>query len=521
VIYNSLAGIFGHDPGLSEGLAMLGIESALDLQDGNASGGEIRDALLAIMRGLHAAHGIKALSTPFLEKQKDALYPRLLAAGLKQKTLLAAMGLAEEYAAWRDLARTYRGVTKPKWNWDAAVAKAQEIVAREGDLPNVEKCRLNGLSSLTSAVFKAGKTWEDLRIAIGLAASESFSASRNGMRWRSRPEACLSDFLHARGIAHRRGTRYPQDYANQSGRKWATYDLHFQTAGGTWIDVEVWGDELNRLSGGRYRETRKRKERWQAGRANFLGIPYRRCFSDASLTKILEPFIGIIAPFVFDRPSDRAIETSHWSDGGELLEDCRKLAATMPDGIFPSEDWLRKRGKYKNRPGPLYNTMAVRVNQWLGGTRAVRRLLDQDSASTRDWTLEKLKTAWHDFETQYGETPSQYRSNAKRTSYPRDVVALASKIYSATHRLGWLNEVRGERRPRKIIWSREHTLNQWQAFVRAHGRTPSSCMSKSQRQKLPRAVTDEATRIYDAARRLGILEQARALVESPNSPAAK
>ena len=274
------------------------------------SGSADRDALLATVRGLYMAHGIKALSTPFLEKQWDALYPRLLAAGLKQKALLAALGLTQEYADWRNSARTYRGVTKPKWNWQSAVAAAREIVARDGELPTVEWCRRNGLSSLASAVFKAGKTWEELRSAVGLKAS-SFYLSRNGMRWRSRPEACLSNFLYARGIAHRRGDRYPAEYAEQSGRTWGLYDLHFQTASGDWIDVEVWGDALNKVSGGRYQKTRALKEAFQNNRANFLGIPYQDCLSDSRLAKILEPFIGVIEPHIFDKPSDHAIETSH------------------------------------------------------------------------------------------------------------------------------------------------------------------------------------------------------------------
>ena len=498
---------------------MLTSESTPDANhSGEAVGERDRAALIAVMRELYAQHGIRALSTPFLEKQPDALYPRLLAAGLKQKALLEALDLTEEYAAWRDSARRYRGVTKPKWSWEIAVAKAQDIVAQEGELPSVEECRLNGLSSLTSAVHKAGRTWEDLRIAVGLKPSANFYPSRNGLRWLSRPEACLSDFLYARGIEHRRGERYPQDYADQTGRNWARYDLHFFTPASRWIDVEIWGDSLNKMSDGRYQQTRAFKEAWQAGREDFLGIPYRQCLSDASLTEILKPYIGIIEPFVSDRPSDHAIETSHWSDGGELLEDCRRLAASLPDGTFPPEDWLRKRGKHKDRSGPSYNTMAVRVNQWLGGTRNVRRLLGQDSASTTDWTLEKLKAAWQDFETSYGESPSQYRSNAKRKSYPHDVVALAAKIYSATHRLGLLDEVRGAPKPRKIIWTADHALNQWQMFVESNGRTPSSCMSKSQRQKLPAQITDEAARIYDAVRRLGILEQARALTATFGFP---
>jgi hypothetical protein len=494
---------------------MLADESARGAEDsGDAAGNAVHVALIEAMRGLYAQHGNKALSTPFLEKQRHALYPRLLAAGLKQKPLLEALGLTDEYANWRVSARTYRGVTKPKWSWETAVAKARELLARDGELPTVEECRLNGLSSLTSAVHSAGKTWEDLRIAVGLKPSTNFYPSRNGMRWLSRPEACLSDFLYARGIEHRRGERYPQDYAEQTGRNWGRYDLHFRTPDGRAIDVEVWGDSLNKLSGGRYQQTRAFKEQWQAGREDFLGVPYQQCLSDVSLTKVLEPYIGIIAPYVFDTPSDYAIQTSHWSDGGELLEECRKLAATMSDGVFPPEDWLRKRGKHKDRPGPSYNTMAIRVNQWLGGTRKVRALLGQDHASTMHWTPDTLRSAWSAFVAEQNATPTQVRGGGGKRFSPA-VRALASKIDEAARRHGMLKELTGGRSARKILWTPEYTLGEWRAFTRKHGRTPSRCMSKAQRQILPRAITDEATRIYDAARRLKILDQARSSSAPP------
>ena len=107
------------------------------------------------------------------------------------------------------------------------------------------------------------------------------------MRWLSQPEALLSDFLHARGIEHKRGERYPTDYEEKSGRKWARYDLHFLGKDGGWIDVEVWGDSLSPMSGGRYAKTRALKEAWQRDRPNFLGISYKDCLSQKRLAQIV------------------------------------------------------------------------------------------------------------------------------------------------------------------------------------------------------------------------------------------
>jgi hypothetical protein len=81
----------------------------------------IRQQLLKHVRQLYADHGIMAVSTPFLEKQRGKLYARLLAAGLYQPALLAELGLVEEYVDWRELNRNYRGVTKPRWTWEVAL----------------------------------------------------------------------------------------------------------------------------------------------------------------------------------------------------------------------------------------------------------------------------------------------------------------------------------------------------------------------------------------------------------------
>ena len=191
---------------------------------------------------------------------------------------------------------------------------------------------------------------------------DKFYNSRVGIRWRSRPEAGLSNFLYARGIEHKRGERYPDGYSKQSGRAHGRYDLHFRSNAGEWIDVEIWGDLPDAYSHGRYRRTREFKEAWRAGDPNFLGLQYQDCLSDGRLAVLLQPYIRVIEPFRFDKPQDRQIETAHWSDADEFLETCRQLAADMPDGIFPSEEWLRKRGRYASRTGDAYNTIAVRVN---------------------------------------------------------------------------------------------------------------------------------------------------------------
>lgn len=466
-----------------------------------------RAAVLTVVRALYDEHGPRALATPFLI---DAgIRPdRLRKAGLKHADLLRELGLADEYECWRKSSFTYAGKVKTRWSWDEAIKVAAALRDQEGDLPTVQWCRLNGHSQLTNVVHTSGRTWEDLRAAIGLPPSGKFYNSRVGMRWRSRPEASLSNFLYARGVEHKRGERYPEEYSKQSGRAYGRYDLHFRSASGDWIDVEVWGDIPDAYSHGRYRRTRAHKEAWRANDPHFLGLQYKDCLSDVRLGLLLEPYIGGIQPFRFDKPQDRQIETAHWSDADEFLETCRQLAAQMPDGLFPSEDWLRRRGKYAARPGEPYNTIAVRVNQWLGGTRRVRQLLGQAEASTTVWTPESAIAAWQAFQQRHELSPSQLKSNGRRGHHEPPVVREAERIYAACDRLGVLSEARRGMSAR-VKWTAERAIADWREFSRKHGLSPSQAMSAWRREILPPGVYAHATRIYSAARNLGVLEAAR------------
>mgnify|MGYP001420731952 CR=1 FL=1 len=486
------------------------VAAALVQRAPDPSPDELRPVLLARVRDLYDEHGAQALSTRFLHRQPGRLYFLLRRCGLTQPEFLRELGLSDVFAAWRERNRKYRGVTKPKWSWDEAIARAKEVVEREGSLPTLEWFRHkdNGLVSFASAIFKTGHTWQDLRDAVGDPSTGRFVESRNRMRWRSRPEACVSDFLYARGVEHIPGRRYAEGYSEHSDRRYGIYDMHFRLKDGDWVDVEIWGG-LDAISDGRYGDTRARKEAWHASSLRFLGIEHADCMSDARLTEILRPFIGEIAPFQFERPHDHVIQTSRWSGADELLAECARFAKQMPDGIFPSEDWLRKRGKYAEREGEAYNTLVAYVNSWLGGTRNVRAFLGQSDASTTKWSAEMAVAKWKEFEAKYGMTPSQCLSAARRKGSPRDVVNEASAIYAAATRHGVRDLAREGRTARASKWTRENTVAAWMAFMDTHGAEPSHFMSASKRRSLPRAITDHATRIYGAAARLGLLEQLR------------
>lgn len=469
---------------------------------------EERASVVAAARARFEEGGFDALNHRALAKV--GLKSKMQRLGITRANLLISLGLAHEFQRHRQATFKYRGEEKPRWSWEQAIVTASDLLETEGDLPTIPWCRKNGQSHLVNVVFQTGHTWEELREAIGLPPSPRFYQSRSGLRWRSRPEACLSNFLHARRIEHRRGEPYPDGYAEASGRARARYDMHFRAADGEWINVEVWGNlSGDHFGGDRYAETRRLKEDWHAGDPRFLGVDHQDCLSDDALTAILAPYIGVVAPTNVARETDGSVETAHWSNADELLESCRRIAAAAPGGIFPSEEWLRKRGKFADRDGPPYHTVAVYAQKWLGGIRKVRALLNQDHASTTKWDVETVKVKWAEFSESHGLTPAQANLPEVRKTLPPKVSAEACRIYAAARRLDVRDTSLNIRVGRKIYWTAERTIAEWKAFFAELGCSPTECMSASKRARLPKAICDRATRIYGAALRLGITDACR------------
>jgi hypothetical protein len=462
---------------------------------------EKRQGLLEKVKHLYYIHGPSAISKAFLIEH--GFYYRLQKLGIMRAGLLQELGIADNIDDWNQKHRTYRG--KPIWTWERVVDVAkQEAEAYDGRLPTLEWFRKNH-RGMARAIFSTGHSYEELRAQVGSFTTSQFRESRSGLRWRSQPECSLSDFLYARGIKHKRGERYADLNPEHIGQN--KYDLHFLDRTGEWIDVEIWGN-LENLSKGRYAASRSKKEAWRQDDPRFLGIESTDCLVEGRLEDILASHIGRIVPFVFDKPTDRIIETAHWSSSDELIESCRQLAAMQPDGLFPNEQWLRKRGRYKARPGEPYNTMAVRINQWLGGTRKVRELLDQAYASTNKWTPDNVVEAWRAFEDEYGITPAMAKAR-KGSNLPVEVLRRGSQIYQAAT---WHNvRPQVKRGPKK--WTPQTIESEWNAFVAKHGKLPTQCMSAAQRRQLPRAIADEATQIYGAARKWNLVKKLRGKVQ--------
>jgi hypothetical protein len=205
-----------------------------------------------------------------------------------------------------------------------------------------------------------------------------------------------------------------------TGRKYGQYDVAFRGADGTWFNVEVWGDKPYGHDADGYEQKRKAKEAFNAGDRHFIGIHFAECWSDAKLDLILGPAIGTGQPIAYEQPHDHLIQTVHWSDADELIAFCRILAAQQPDGEFPAEDWLRKRGKHASRNGPTYNTLSVYIKTLIGGMRKLRAIIGQSHVSTVKWSRDLALSELAAWIKKYNMPPTISAELARRRGYELD-----------------------------------------------------------------------------------------------------
>lgn len=364
-----------------------------------------KEQLIEYCRDIYNKNGIEALSYTNLSTINN-LYWCLYRLGITQKVLITALGLKNEYAEYKKSIQ--------KWSFEKIVEEGNKIIEEFGYLPPADWLRKNGYGSFVTALYGLDMSFADLRDFLNANESSSFVISKNGMRWRSHPEASFSNFLYARGIEHHVGIKYPDDYAEYSNLRYGYYDIRFLDKYGNWIDVEIWGDKPNGSSAEFYAYKRGIKENYNLNNDKFLGVEFRHCFDEDILTSLLEPYIGVIKPYIFLKATDKIIPSTHWSNADELIEYCEEFAKQFPNGKFPTEEWLRKRGKWKNREGPAYNTLAVYIKTWLGGIRQLRTILKQDHVSTVKWDREKALDEYKKWYEKYNIVVGAARSRYKR-----------------------------------------------------------------------------------------------------------
>ncbi|MBL1213904.1 MAG: hypothetical protein HND52_11160 [Ignavibacteriae bacterium] len=361
------------------------------------------DDLLSECRNLYNNKGIST----FLYKNIDKkLYFRLYQNGLTLSDVIKKLDLECEFKHYK--------LSIAKWNWTKLIEEIKPIVKKQNFLPPASWFQNNNKSHLIQALYSLGKNWDDLRKEFNSYENSSFVISRNKLRWRSHPEASLSNFLFSRGIKHCKGKKYPPEYSVESKKNYGYYDLQFVTRNKDKINVEIWGDRPHGHAEIEYEKTKKLKLNFNENKKNFLGVHFSDCYNEKVLENILKKYIGIITPFNFEKPYDEIIPTTHWSNADELILYCKNFAQKMPNGIFPTEEWLRKRGKWKHRDGEAYNTLSIYIKTWIGGIRKLRKILGQPENSTRKWNEKNAVKEYENIFNKYNLTTGQLRGKLRR-----------------------------------------------------------------------------------------------------------
>lgn len=266
---------------------------------------------------------------------------------------------------------------------------------------------------MVSRVYAVKRDWTAVRHAVDSFESSSLAQSRSGVRWRSKAEACLSDFLYAREIEHQKGRRYPKAYAAAAGKRFGVFDLRFRIPETqSWVDVEVWGGHPG-AGEAEYDRVRAAKSAFNKDNPYFLGIEHSDCYSETRLSLALESYIGIRPPSRFDNQLDHVVPSSHWSSYEEVLATCKTIAAEQPDGAFPSENWLTKQRPYESREGAAYPSLPDAIRQHFGSVSTLRSILGQGENNQTRWSKELVLSELDAWMKRYGKTPAAINTAVK------------------------------------------------------------------------------------------------------------
>ena len=405
---------------------------------------------LEALDAVYRSEGFEGLSFNRLNELK--LYYPLYGLGWNQQKICHRYGMTIE--EWKLRRKKMQNQSSGRIDWDENKVYEiyDELVQHYGYVPTAVEVRnefpqygsIFGVMSQLKITFddirgkypesKYGPNFNQISTTIdgkpirGFKNRTRWTESVNGMRWHSRAEASVSNFLYARGITHKKGELYGEEYSSNSDYSRGWFDIHFEAQDGRIIDLEIWGNMDED-----YAKKRKVKEEFNSNNPNFLGIDFDDC-TELGLTEAFEPYIGIIEPYIFDKPEHRVIQTSFWTDADEVIETCRWLASQQPDGRFPPESWLRKRGKYSDRPGETYNTLGVYIVRYVGGFMNLRRILGESNERHLKWTRESVLVALDEWMEEYETPPTAYYQRKKKNGEWDETCEYAKSIYRGTRK---------------------------------------------------------------------------------------
>lgn len=347
------------------------------------------------LQALFDMHGVECLTHSWLNTEHS-----YIAMKTKLHTLEAFAkenGVLREYLSHRQKvhAAGRRKIVSNRGHitWDARKIHeiTLEIIDKYSHIPPIEFLKANGYQSYPNAVYKIGKTMDDMRTDYNVT-KPSDNRSLDGQVWLSMAETCFANFLLARGVQVTPGHWYGESFQAEHGHR-AKYDAHFTATDGKMkgqrMDVEIFGGRRC-ASQEKYKIVQAHKEEFHTGVATFLAIPYEKCYKEKTLEIALEPYIGRLE--VSNVPIHLTKWPSvMWSFYEDILNTAREIQDHMSDRRFPSINWLARTRYHKNRQVESWEPSSWRrFTRQLASIGGVRKIHVALQTSTR-WAKRRTK----------------------------------------------------------------------------------------------------------------------------------
>jgi len=476
--------------------------SCSDCRSENALCNETTEQLLQRAADLYQQHGLNSFNKTWQQENGHAsLFTYLYSRKYGGKKIAQHLGVDLEELhqfTWK-AAIENRGHTFFE-SWEDFVDYVRPLVEDRTELPTQDWFNENGYAEIPRALYsKFGKTINDLSAEFDHFVSDiNQFICKAGLRHRSFAEVQVSDFLYKYGADYRSEPRYPEDFSTQhtdGGR----FDF------GLTIDqeqffIEVWGSNYGRNQQ-RYDSIRSEKEKYcQENNINLIGIEYADTLSEDKLKNIFEPYLSNVK-------NEIVVNSIILSFEERVVEDCRQLAAQQPDGLLPSEEWIRKRGRWKDREGDAYGTLPNEIRA-IGGFLKVRQILGEE-LQYRDWDDDKILEELRDFYDTHQITPTKYISQHRLggENMTTEVSNRATRLVGAMDRSdtsvqSFYTQVGIDKTEFRASWTDEQLIEEVQKFIDTHGKFPNTYYSGWNRKGVGDYETAKwAGRLQSAMRR--------------------
>lgn len=167
-------------------------------------------------------------------------------------------------------------------------------------------------------------------------------------RFRSFPEAALSNWLISKQIIPDMGEKYPQSYKEFSGKS-AWYDMHF------WspilrikVNIEIWGGPGKNSPGSEiYIKQKEDKISFHGNDITFMHLNYEKCFDLAYLELLFMPYIGMRP--IYNDVNKHVFDPTKWSLSEELLVKGKDICSHFSNGLLPTTTWFSRKDNHLGR----------------------------------------------------------------------------------------------------------------------------------------------------------------------------